>query len=75
MPVPSAVEDSIEELRTENGLLKNELRSLNSEMSLLLHRTKGKCTEHRLCPLTSHCLPENVAGTVSAQLQCNKLCT
>lgn len=39
-PVPSAAEDSIEELRTENGLLKNELRSLNNEMSLLLHRTK-----------------------------------
>jgi hypothetical protein len=34
-------EDSTEELKVENGLLKNELRSLNNEMSLLLNRTKG----------------------------------
>ncbi|GFG29421.1 hypothetical protein Cfor_02622 [Coptotermes formosanus] len=31
---------SLEALRTENGLLKNELRSSNSELSLLLHRIK-----------------------------------
>jgi hypothetical protein len=32
--------DFVEELKTENSLLKNELRSLNSEMSQLLLRTK-----------------------------------
>jgi DNA repair exonuclease SbcCD ATPase subunit len=31
---------SVEALQTENGLLKNELRSSNTELSLLLHRTK-----------------------------------
>jgi hypothetical protein len=31
---------SVEALKTENGLLKNELRSSNTELSLLLHRTK-----------------------------------
>lgn len=33
--------DAAAELRTENSMLKNELRSLNNEMSLLLQRTKS----------------------------------
>ncbi|XP_021929852.1 golgin subfamily A member 5 isoform X2 [Zootermopsis nevadensis] len=40
-PVSGMTEDSSEELKVENGLLKNELRSLNSEMSQLLSRAKN----------------------------------
>ncbi|PNF30873.1 Golgin subfamily A member 5 [Cryptotermes secundus] len=46
-PVPSAADNSIEELRIENGFLKNELRSLNNEMSLLLHRSKDNNSLHQ----------------------------
>ena len=34
-------DDAAAELKTENELLKNELRSLNGEMTLLLQRAKS----------------------------------
>lgn len=44
---PLSSHSSVEALRTENVLLKNELRSSNSELSLLLHRTKTAEKENR----------------------------